>query len=138
MWVRLTVYIPAALLAMVGCEKPSGSVPQRARTTAAPTTTMPDANNALFVAVFADGRVQLDGRPASFAQLDPRFAEAHKSNASVWYYRENASGEPHENAMKVMDLVAKHALPITFTTSPDFSTYADVNTGASYPRSKTR
>jgi len=54
-----------------------------------------------------------------------RFTVLKQSGGKVWYYRENASGEPHPNAMKVIALVADNKLPVRLSTKPDFSDAVD-------------
>jgi hypothetical protein len=77
------------------------------------------------LAVFADGRVTLDGQPLQASKLDESFALLKQRNGMVWYYRQNAEAEPHPNAMSAIQLVVKHQLPVSLSTKPDFSDYVD-------------
>ena len=75
----------------------------------------------LKVKVFADGTISANDKPVVLEQLAEQMSELQKSGATVWYYREAAGEEPHENAMRVMGLVVNNELPVSFSTKPDFS-----------------
>jgi hypothetical protein len=91
------------------------------------------ASEALSVSVQANGDIRINDAPTNVAELDVRLAALTKAGGEVWYYREAAQGDPHPNAMHVMELVIKHRLPITFSSKPDFSDYVDAQ-GVSHPR----
>jgi hypothetical protein len=65
-------------------------------------------------------------------QLAAKFAELKQAGGVVWYHRENAAGEPHPNAMKVIQLVVENKLPVKLSAKPDFSDAVD-DKGASHP-----
>lgn len=85
------------------------------------------------IKVLADGSVQLDGAPASLDKIDERLAALARANGEVWYYREAPQSDPPPIAMQVMDVVAKHRLPISMSSKPDFSDTVD-DRGVSHPR----
>jgi hypothetical protein len=91
------------------------------------------ATETVRISVLTSGEIRIDGEPTSAAALDSRFATLAKAGGEIWYYRESAQGEPHPNAMRVMELVVKHRLPITLSSKPDFSDYIDA-IGESHPR----
>jgi hypothetical protein len=73
------------------------------------------------VGVSADGQIELNGAVASIEDIRATFAGLARDNGVVWYYREAASGEPHPNAMLVVQAVVEARLPISMSTKPDFS-----------------
>jgi biopolymer transport protein ExbD len=73
------------------------------------------------VAIFADGSITVDGKPAALEELAKHLESTKNASGTVWYFREAANDEPHPNAMKVMELVLNNRLPITLSTKPDFS-----------------
>jgi hypothetical protein len=75
----------------------------------------------LKISVSATGSITADGAPITLEQLGPKLAELKQAGGAVFYHRENATGEPHPNAMGVMELVVKNKLPIRLSSSPDFS-----------------
>lgn len=85
------------------------------------------------LSALANGQLLLDGRPVTLAALDSAFAALKSERGVVWYYRENAASEPSPEAMKAVELVIKHQLPISMSTKPDFSDVVDAN-GQSRPR----
>jgi hypothetical protein len=74
----------------------------------------------LKVSVLADGRLLLDGQPATLSAVGQAMDAAGK-DAVVWYYRENATAEPPLVAKEVMKLVTSHLLPVRLSSLPDFS-----------------
>lgn len=73
------------------------------------------------VAVFADGRITLDDEDASISDVKARFQELAGIGGTVWYYRADATGEPHRNAMLVVEAVVEAQLPMSLSSKPDFS-----------------
>ncbi len=73
------------------------------------------------VSALANGRILLNGKSASLAELDTALGKVKATGGVVWYYREAAAAEPPPEAMEVIKLVVKHSLPISMSTKPDFS-----------------
>ena len=63
-----------------------------------------------------NGAIEIDGKPGDLAVLDAKLGELVKKKGVVHYGRDAAQLEPHPNAMKIMDLVIKHQLPIKMIT----------------------
>lgn len=63
---------------------------------------------------FDDARITLEALRASLAGLRAR-------RGVVWYYREAAGSDAPAAAMDVIRLVVEHRLPISMSTTPDFS-----------------
>jgi hypothetical protein len=91
-----------------------------------------EISKVLKVKVTAGGDVTADGQPVTLEQLAAKLADLKGAGGGVVYYREDPAGEPHENAMKVVELVAENGLPIRLSTNPDFSDSVDVE-GVSRP-----
>lgn len=87
----------------------------------------------LKIRVFADGGIIASDKPIHLDQLAEQMLALKKSGGTVWYYRESADGEPHENAMLVMQLIVENKLPILLSTKPDFSDAVGPD-GYSHPR----
>ena len=75
----------------------------------------------LKVSVLAGGELLLDGRPVALSELEAAMTQVERSQAAVWYYREDADGEPPAVAMDVMKLIVSNRLPVRLSTKPDFS-----------------
>lgn len=92
----------------------------------APALTCP---NTLRVAVMRDGAIFLDGSKGSKDALERRLRGLDKLNGAVWYYREGAAASPTEkqdaSVKIVLDLVARHGRPMSFSSKPDFSDVID-------------
>jgi hypothetical protein len=87
------------------------------------------------VKVTAGGEITADGQPITSEQLAAKFADLKKAGGLVWYHRENPAGEPHPNAMKVIELVAENKLPVKLSAKPDFSDAVD-DKGMSHPNAR--
>ena len=87
----------------------------------------------LKVSVLESNTVLLNGAEVSPNELSAAFAKAAKDSGTVWYYRENAEGEPPPASRQVIQMVIDHKLPISMSTKPDFSDYVDEN-GKPMPR----
>ena len=77
--------------------------------------------NTLKVSVLATGELVLDGQPVTLPALEQALGQATKDDTVVWYYRENAAGDPPAVVAKVMNLIAANRLPVRFSSRPDFS-----------------
>jgi hypothetical protein len=75
----------------------------------------------LKVFVSASGEITADGKTITLEKLSEKMADLKKDNGVVYYHRENPKGGPHANAMKVIELVVEHDLPIRMSAKPDFS-----------------
>ena len=75
------------------------------------------------VAVMKTGEVFVDGASVDLAQLKAVFASLTAEGGSVIYYREDPSAEdPHPHAMAVIQAIVEARLPVSLSTTPDFST----------------
>lgn len=67
------------------------------------------------------GEIKLDGKPVDLAAVDAAFTDLAQRKGIVLYGRDDPKSEPHPKAMKVMELLTAHRLPIRMSTKPDFS-----------------
>jgi biopolymer transport protein ExbD len=102
----------------------------RPEATTQPTDPTPVSNDILKIAVTRDGSISYNGTPATLEQLDVALGYLADSRGSVWYYREAGADEPHPNAMKVIEAIAKRGLPISLSTKPDYSDVVGTNSQA--------
>lgn len=87
----------------------------------------------LKVSVLSSGSILLDGTPVGLANLKAALEQADRANDRVLYYREDAAAEPPPQTKEVLDLVIANKLPISLSSKPDFSDYAD-QFGRLHPR----
>jgi biopolymer transport protein ExbD len=76
------------------------------------------------IAVFADGRLTVDGSPATVDSLRTSLKHAAEAQGIVWYYREAGQQEPPPVAMQVMQVmqvIAEARLPVRLSSRPDYS-----------------
>jgi hypothetical protein len=85
------------------------------------------AQPVLKVAVMADGRVTVDGAPATIASLRESLKKLFQQKGVVWYYREAGKTEPPPQAKEVIQAVIDLRLPIRLSSSPDYSDAIDAN-----------
>jgi biopolymer transport protein ExbD len=85
------------------------------------TEELPVDTNVIKVFVDATGKITADGDLISLADLDSSFSRLAKKEGTVYYSRSDVQGDPPQNAMAVMDLVAKHSLPVRFYTDITFT-----------------
>ena len=121
----------AVLIAVGGCDRKTDSQSSQA-TSAAPSSSA-QTTRRVEVQVNSAGEIRVDSVLVSLDQVDKRFAKLAGEGGEVWYYREAPLGEPPPNAMRVIELVVKHRLPLSMSSKPDFSDYIDEN-GQSQPR----
>ena len=93
-----------------GCSKQS----------APPIAPSPDAP-VLKVAVFADGRLTVDGTASTVQALRESLRGLSEKHGVVWYYREAGQQEPPPIATEVMQAVIDARLPIRLSSRPDYS-----------------
>jgi hypothetical protein len=73
------------------------------------------------IAVLADGTVLVNSEPVATESLAAKL-DSIGDIQEFWYHREGPeNAEPHENAMKVVDELAKRKLPIAFYLDRDFT-----------------
>ena len=77
--------------------------------------------NTLKVSVLATDELLLDGQPVALPALEQALGQAPKDDAVVWYYREDAAGDPPAVAAEVMKLITANRLPVCLSSRPDFS-----------------
>ena len=75
----------------------------------------------LKVAVMADGRITVNGAPATMGSLRESLKKLSQQNGVVWYYREAAHSEPPPIAKQVIQAVIDARLPIRLSSRPDYS-----------------
>lgn len=92
-------------------------------------------NRVIKVKVTTGGDITADGQPVTLEQLARKFADLKKADGEVWYHRDNPTGEPHPNAMKVIELVAENSLPVKLSSRPDFTDAVD-DSGVSHPNKR--
>jgi hypothetical protein len=85
------------------------------------------------IRVDGEGMVTLDGAPIGLEALRAELTRLKEAGGVVWYYREDAAGEPPESAMAVIRAVVDAGLPISMSTRPDFSDVVSED-GSSQPR----
>ena len=93
-----------------GCSKQS----------APPSAPTPDAP-VLKVAVFAHGRLTVDGLAATIQLFQASLRTLSEKHGLVWYYREAGQQEPPPIAMDVTKAVVEARLPIRHSSRPDYS-----------------
>jgi len=88
-----------------------------------PTTQSPVSPDApvLKVAVFADGRLTVDGTASSVETLRESLRSLSEKHGVVWYYREAGQQAPPPIAMDVMKAVVEARLPIRLSSRADYS-----------------
>jgi copper chaperone CopZ len=77
------------------------------------------------VSVLSTGDISADGQKVTIAELAAKLAKVKAASGQVWYYREDAGGEPPAAAIQVIRLVVDNQLPISLSTKPDFSDRVD-------------
>lgn len=74
------------------------------------------------IRIYKGGAITWNHEKLELREADVRLKKLKSAQGTVWYYREDARGEPHPNAMKLKKLVMENRLPLSFSTEPDFST----------------
>jgi len=75
----------------------------------------------LKIAVFSDGRLTVDGAPASIQSLRKSLQKIADEHGVVWYYREAAQKAPPPIATEVINRVIEARVPIRLSAKPDYS-----------------
>src|SRR5262245_59677185 len=74
------------------------------------------------IKVNRDGQILVNDQTTTLEQVKSSLSKLSQSgDDAVWYYRENAGGEPHPNAMLVLQAIVNAKLPVRLSTKPDFS-----------------
>jgi hypothetical protein len=73
------------------------------------------------IAVFADGRLTVDGSAATVESLRASLKHTAETHGTVWYYREAGQQEPPPVAMQVMQAIVEAQLPVRLSSRPDYS-----------------
>lgn len=68
----------------------------------------------------ADGRITVNGEPATMESLRGSLKELSQEKGVVWYYREAANSEPPPKAKQVIQAVIEARLPIRLSSRPDY------------------
>jgi len=73
------------------------------------------------VAVFANGRIEINGSALDVSQLPSTFERLAPAATEVCVHRQDPeAAEPHPNMLKVLDAVIRHRLPISFYRDASF------------------
>ncbi len=75
----------------------------------------------LKIAVMADGRITVNGAPATMESLRESLKKLSQQKGVVWYYREAGKSEPPPEAKQVIQAVIDARLPIRLSSRPDYS-----------------
>lgn len=73
------------------------------------------------IAVTADGRITLDGSPATIDSVRSSFKRLAEQGGVVWYYREDAGKNAPPAAKQITQAVIENRLPIRLSSRPDYS-----------------
>ena len=98
---RRALLLTLAVVLAIACSQPSA---QRAASGS--------SGEVVAVHVTSAGVISLNGREISLEDLKLEFARLATVGGTVRYSRDNPTGEPHPNAMKVIEAVAEANLPI--------------------------
>jgi hypothetical protein len=85
------------------------------------------------IAVFADGRLTVDGSAATVESLRASLKHTTETHGTVWYYREGGQQEPPPVAMQVMQAIVEARLPVRLSSRPDYSDAIGPDGGSSTP-----
>jgi len=75
----------------------------------------------LKIAVMADGRITVDGSPATIDSVRVSLKRLADKNGVVWYYREAGQAKAPPESSEVIQAVIENRLPIRLSSRPDFS-----------------
>jgi hypothetical protein len=79
------------------------------------------AEPVLKIAVYADGRLTVDGKAATIEMLRSLLQRLSEEHGVVWYYREAGQQKPPPIAMEVMQAVVEARLPVRLSSRADYS-----------------
>jgi biopolymer transport protein ExbD len=75
----------------------------------------------LKLAVMADGRIAVNGAPATIQSLRESLKKLSQQKGVVWYYREAANTEGPPVVKQVVQAIIDSRLPVRFSSRPDYS-----------------
>ena len=75
----------------------------------------------LKIAVMADGRIPVDGKPTTMDSLGVSIKRLAKQEGVVLYYRAAGQGEAPPEATEVIQAAIENQLPIKLSSRPDYS-----------------
>jgi hypothetical protein len=108
MGLRVLFCLLLGLALLSGCSKPAAPGIDTARITK--------------IKVNHDGIILLNDEAVTIEALKVSLSKlGQTAGSAVWYYRENPAGEPHPNAMLVLQAIVDAKLPVRLSTKPDFS-----------------
>ena len=87
----------------------------------APSSTPSPNAPVLKVAVFADGRLTVDGTASTIQTLRELLRGLSEKHGVVWYYREGDQPEPPPIATEVVQAMIDARLPVRLSSRPDYS-----------------
>ena len=99
-------------LCLVGCSRHKDSMP-----------TPKDTKPVLKISVFQSGKILLDGKESTIAQVEESLNQLKKEDGVVWYFREAGQQAAPPVAMQIVKMVVAKRLQITLSSKPDFSDY---------------
>jgi hypothetical protein len=73
------------------------------------------------IAVFADGRLTVNGAAATVENLRASVKHTAEMHGTAWYYREAGQQEPPPVAIQVMQAIVEARLPVRLSSRPDYS-----------------
>jgi hypothetical protein len=79
------------------------------------------AQPVLKIAVMADGRIAVNGAPATIESLRESLKKLSQQKGVVWYYREAADTAGPPIVKQVVQAIADARLPVRFSSRPDYS-----------------
>ncbi|HVN79981.1 MAG TPA: hypothetical protein VMW38_13360 [Terriglobia bacterium] len=82
-----------------------------------------DAKPVLKISVLQSGKIFLDGKESSMAQVEENLDQLKKKAGEVWYFREAGQQAAPPIAMQVVRMVVAKRIPITLSSKSDFSDY---------------
>jgi len=77
--------------------------------------------NVIRVYVDSSGIISADGEMVTIMELDSAMKNLKGKNGTVYYSRDNITGAPPQESLKVMEIVVKYKLPVKFFTDKTFT-----------------
>jgi len=75
----------------------------------------------LKIAVMSDGRITVDGLPATLGSVREALKRLAAQKGVVWYYREAADAKAPTESSAIIQSVIENRLPIRLSSRPDYS-----------------